>query len=180
MSTTHGTARPRHPASILLAGMLLLAPAGDGMANEVLPAPSGPVVLAVSGAVLNTTDGKIAQLDLAALEALPATTFRTTTIWTEGETEFTGVELDDLLAYVGARGTELHAIALNDYKVDIPVSDAVDGGPIVAYLMNGSHMSRREKGPLWIVYPYDSNAAYQSEVIYSRSIWQLDRITVIE
>ncbi|MGE4326166.1 MAG: oxidoreductase, partial [Pseudodonghicola sp.] len=28
------------------------------------------------------------------------------------------------------------------------------------------------------VYPYDTNPAYQGEVTYSRSIWQLDRITV--
>jgi hypothetical protein len=37
-------------------------------------------------------------------------------------------------------------------------------------------MSIREKGPLWLVYPYDLNKAYQSETIYSRSIWQLVRI----
>ncbi len=39
-------------------------------------------------------------------------------------------------------------------------------------------MSVREKGPLWIVYPYSSSPEFQNEVIYSRSIWQLNRITV--
>ena len=39
-------------------------------------------------------------------------------------------------------------------------------------------MSVREKGPLWIVYPYDSNIAFQTETIYARSIWQLDRISI--
>ena len=45
--------------------------------------------------------------------------------------------------------------------------------------MNGDVMLVRNKGPLWVVYPYDENPEYRSEVIYSRSIWQLDRIEVI-
>jgi hypothetical protein len=88
------------------------------------------------------------------------------------------VELDDLLDAIGAEGETLRAIAANDYAVDIPVADAVDGGPIIAYLRNGEAMSLREKGPLWIVYPFDSSPEYQSELIYSRSIWQLNRIEV--
>ena len=89
-----------------------------------------------------------------------------------------GVELATLLAALGAEGTVLLAIAHNDYAVDIPVSDAVAGGPVVAYLRNGAAMSMRDKGPLWVIYPFDSKPEYQSELIYSRSIWQLDRIEV--
>ena len=74
----------------------------------------------------------------------------------------------------------LKATAINDYAVEIPVEDAVEGGPIIAFMRNGAPMSVRDKGPLWIVYPYDSDPAYQTEVIYSRSIWQLDRIEVME
>ena len=57
-------------------------------------------------------------------------------------------------------------------------SDAVEEGPIVAYEMDGKLMSRRDKGPLWLIYPYSSNAEYRTEVIYSRSIWQLDRMAI--
>ena len=74
----------------------------------------------------------------------------------------------------------MKATAINDYAVEIPVSDAVVGGPIVAYFLNGEPMSVRDKGPLWIVYPFDADPHYQTEVIYSRSIWQLDRIELIE
>ena len=49
---------------------------------------------------------------------------------------------------------------------------------LLAFERNGKPMSVREKGPLWIVYPYDSDAKFQSEVYYSRSIWQLDRLAV--
>ena len=112
------------------------------------------------------------------LEALGAENFETTTIWTEGVQSFTGVPLNTLLDALGAEGETLRAIALNDYAVEIPASDAEDGGPIVAYLQNGAPMSVREKGPLWIVYPYDARTDYQTEQIYSRSIWQLVSIEI--
>ena len=69
-------------------------------------------------------------------------------------------------------------MALNDYAVDLPVADAVEGGPIVAYKMNGQPMSVREKRPLWIIYPYDDKAQRQSEACYPRSIWQFVSIDV--
>jgi len=53
-------------------------------------------------------------------------------------------------------------------------------GTIVAYQLNGAPMSRRNKGPLWIVYPFDQNVDYQNETTYSRSIWQLAHIVVID
>ena len=167
----------RRIAALIGTGLLAILATGPAAA-EPLPPPTGEVLLTISGAIANTTDGAVAALDLAALKALPETTFRTGTIWTEGTIAFTGVELADLLAHVGATGTMLRAIALNDYKIEIPVSDAVDGGPIIAYLSDGEPMSVRDKGPLWIIYPYDSDAAYRAEVIYSRSVWQLDRIEV--
>ncbi|TCO71321.1 molybdopterin-dependent oxidoreductase [Rhodovulum euryhalinum] len=144
-----------------------------------LPTPTGPVLLTVTGAIAVTNDGDAAVFDLEMLRALPAETIRTTTIWTEGELELTGVPLDALLARVGAEGGSIKAKAINDYATDIPASDAVPGGPIVAYHENGAPMPRRKRGPLWIVYPFESNPDYQSDVVYSRSIWQLDRIDVV-
>ncbi|GAA0285192.1 oxidoreductase [Rhodovulum strictum] len=143
-----------------------------------LPSPSGPVVLTVTGEIAVANDGAAAVFDMDMLRALPATTIRTTTIWTTGKLDLTGVPLDALLARLGVEGGRLTATAINDYAVEIPVSDAVPGGPIIAYLENGAEMPRRKRGPLWIVYPYDDSPAYRTDVIYSRSIWQLDRIDV--
>jgi hypothetical protein len=114
------------------------------------------------------------------LAELGAETFETTTIWTEGVHSFTGVPLQTLTALLGVTEGQILATAINDYTVEIPVSDAVENGPIIAYLMDGEEMSVRDKGPLWIVYPYDSNADYRTEVVFSRSIWQLDRIEVVK
>jgi len=139
----------------------------------------GDVVLTVSGAITNTNAGETAEFDRAMLEAIGTVTFETETMWTEGVQSFTGVALSDLLSAVGVNGSVLRASAVNDYAVDIPTDDAVEGGPIVAFLRNGERMSLRDKGPLWIVYPYDSSPEYRTEVIFSRSIWQLDRIEVL-
>jgi hypothetical protein len=145
-----------------------------------LDGPSGEVVLNVSGKIAVTNGDGVARLDLGMLKAMGETSFKTTTLWTEGEHTFTGVSLAALMKRLGVSGGTIKATAINDYAVDIPVSDAVDNGPIVAYSMDGADMSIRDKGPLWIVYPYDSREEYQTEVIYSRSIWQLDRILIAD
>ena len=142
-------------------------------------APRGEVVLTVSGQLDTTNSNGFAKFDLAMLRKLGGTTIKTSTRWTAGQQTFVGVELSKLLGFLGIKRGTLRASAINDYSVDIPVSDAVEGGPIIAYSLNGMTMSIREKGPLWIIYPYDSKEEYQTEKVYSRSIWQLERIKVV-
>ena len=146
---------------------------------EELPAPTGDVILTVTGAGVTNTEGAAA-LDLATLEGMGSTTIETSTIWTEGTQTFEGVLLRVLIDRLGIEGKSLNAVAINDYAVEIPTSDAVEGGPIIAYKVNGKLISVRDKGPLWVIYPYDADPAYQAEVIYSRSIWQLDRLDVVQ
>ena len=119
---------------------------------------------------------------LEELGALDQETFTTKTIWTEGDQTFTGVPLRALVEELGlstaSSSGAIEAIAINDYSVTIPLQDALAEGPLVAYYLNGKPMSVRDKGPLWIVYPYSSSADFQTEIIYSRSIWQLVRLRV--
>lgn len=104
----------------------------------------------------------------------------TSTIWTEGVHEFSGVPLYALLQHLDVTGSTIQAIALNDYAVSIPLSDARMGGPIVAFAIDGQPIPRREKGPLWIIYPFDQSPEYRTEIVYSRSIWQLNRLNIVE
>lgn len=164
---------------LLIAALPLAWLSYCGMAlAENFSSPEDEVVLTVTGRIDARNDGERAVFDMAMLRALPVSSFETSTIWTEGVKEFSGVSLYDFLEAIGAGGTSLQAIALNDYAVEIPISDARNGGPIIAYEIDGKPMSVREKGPLWIVYPYDADAGYRTETIYSRSIWQLDRLQV--
>lgn len=145
---------------------------------DPLPAPTEAPILTVTGAIAAKNDGDAAVIDAAMLEAMGPVTLETSTIWTEGVQSFKGVPLKALLERLGAEGTMIAASALNDYTVEIPVTDAVEGGPILAYEANGKPLSVRDKGPLWVVYPYDSSADYQTEVIYARSIWQVARMEI--
>jgi len=104
----------------------------------------------------------------------------TSTIWTEGVHEFSGVPLHALLQHLDITGSTIQAIALNDYAVTIPLSDAQVGGPIVAFAIDGHPIPRRAKGPLWIIYPFDQSPEYRTETVYSRSIWQLNRLNIVK
>lgn len=145
-----------------------------------LPDPSGDIVLTVTGDLAATNGDDVAQFDLEMLRSMDSRSFVTETIWTDGAQTFEGVGLDTLLETLGVEEGTLTATAINDYAVVIPIEDAVADGPIIAYSRNGDLMSVRDKGPLWIVYPYDANPEYRSERVYARSIWQLDRITVTD
>lgn len=118
--------------------------------------------------------------DLAALEAFEPGEFQTATIWTKGRTQFQGVPLKSLLDAAQITDGSILATAINDYAVEIPVAEITGDYPIVAYRMDGQVMSVRDKGPLWMIYPFDADPALQTEVTYSRSIWQLDRLVVKE
>jgi hypothetical protein len=132
--------------------------------------PTGPVVLTVRGKIAG---GEDLEFDMAMLEALPKTSFKTSSPWTEAGTEFEGVSLKDLIAAVGATGGTLTARALNDYSASFPASEAAADGAIIAYRMNGELMRVREKGPLWVIYPFDDNPDLKTETTYSRCVWQL-------
>lgn len=149
---------------------------GAAIALGLLPT----AVLAEQVLLTLTMGDETREYDLAALEALGNTEFTTSTIWTEGPQTFEGVPLNALLENAGIETGTLIATAINDYAVEIPVAEALEEGPVIAYARNGASMSVRDKGPLWLVYPYDSDEAFQTEVIYSRSIWQLDRMEVTE
>lgn len=156
-------------------------PADTETAMAALPPVSGPVLLTVSG--LDGTrfkDGKV-EFDAARLAALGRTEFETSTIWTEGIHRYSGVRLADLLEALGLKGTDaqLEFRALNDYAVEFSAADVTEDAPLLAYLSDGEPMPVRDKGPIWVIYPFDSDAAYRTDTIYSLSIWQLDRIQVM-
>ena len=41
-------------------------------------------------------------------------------------------------------------------------------------------MPVRDKGPFFVIYPYDSKPELKSQVYYARSVWQVKRLEVQE
>ncbi|HPE26297.1 molybdopterin-dependent oxidoreductase [Albidovulum sp.] len=166
----------------LLATATLLAAAFPAGANSLPPLspPKGEVLLTVCGKIKVRNQGDCAAFDLAEIRSVGPVTMETTTIWTDGIQKFEGVPLRALLERVGAEGQHVWAAAANDYGADIPLVETETEAPVIAYLLNGEVMSLRDKGPLWIVYPYDADIRYRSDVAYSRSVWQLVSLNVTE
>lgn len=143
-----------------------------------LPTPREKVILTIRGAIEHHNQGSSAVFDLAMLEALPQHQFVTRTPWDSGPVSFSGPLLRDVLRMVGARGRKLRAIALNDYQITIPISDAKHYNVILALRKNGSLMSVRQKGPVFIIYPFDSEPHLHNRRYYERSVWQLTTLEV--
>ena len=147
---------------------------------QSLARPDGRVIVTVSGRISRTNGEGIAEFDRAMLEAMPTATIETMTPWTDGITKFEGPLAGDLMKRVGATGSRVKATAANDYSVEIPVSDFAAYRVILAMKMNGEILRTRNKGPLWVIYPWSEWAELRTEVGYGRSIWQIKELVVEE
>ena len=165
----------RRQALQWMAAALALPRAGAAWALDV---PKGKVVLSLSGAISLRNAATQADFDMDMLAALPQQTFSTHTPWFKEARKFTGPLLRDVLSAAGASGKTLTAVALNDYRVSIPTEDAIKYPLIVARLLDDQTMTVREKGPLFIIYPFDSHTELRNERYYNRSAWQLRALEV--
>lgn len=157
----------------------LLAVAGPAAAQDgALDRPQGDVILTVEGAIGATNDGERAQFDRAMLESMGMKTIVTTTPWFDGAVTFEGVLMERLMARVKAQGEEVVVTALNDYQAPVPISDFAQYGVILALKRNGDYMPISDKGPLFIIYPYDAHTELHAQKYYARSVWQVRHFTI--
>ncbi|MBL8572892.1 MAG: molybdopterin-dependent oxidoreductase [Hyphomicrobiaceae bacterium] len=161
-------------ALALGAAAALPAPARAG-----LSAPTGKVLLTARGKITQTNADGAALFDMDMLEKLPSRLARVKTPWTEGIVEFQGPLGSALLDTVGATGDTLRFTALNDYSVEIPAAEFRAMPIILATRMNGKPMPVREKGPLFVIYPFDLDPALYNESVFNRSIWQVKSLEIV-
>jgi hypothetical protein len=145
---------------------------------EGLDAPAGRIILRVEGAIGVRNDGDSAAFDRAQLEAFPQVTVRTETPWTDGVVEFRGPLARAVLHAAGASGTSVQATAINDYTVEIPITDFESHDVILAIARDGEAMRVRDRGPIWVIYPWGEHEELRTEVYHGRSIWQLSTLVV--
>ena len=143
-----------------------------------LPDPQSPPILTVTGAIANTNAERGAWFDAAMLAALPRRTITTSTPWHDGPRTFEGPLLRAVLAAVGATGRNLKVEALNDYAADVPFADALTYDVILADRIDGAPIPVRERGPLFIIYPFDQVPSLRNEQYYERAVWQVKSIEV--
>jgi hypothetical protein len=141
------------------------------------------IVSRAQDAVILTIDGQVKggaaqDFSVRQLETLGMTTIETSTPWHNGKVRFEGVPLQRLIEHVGASGKTAAVLALNNYRTEIPLSDFARYPVILAVKKDGAYMPVSDKGPLFIVYPFDMSKELKNELFYSRSAWQVRRITI--
>ena len=147
-------------------------------AAQTLRKPSGPVLLTVSGLISQRNAGDSAQFDAAMLNALAPSQLVTKTPWHTAAARFSGPSLKTLLSAVGAKGKGLRLTAQDRYEVSVPLEDVESFGPVLALRMDGKELTIRSRGPVLLMYPFDSYPQIDTDVYYGRSVWQLLSIAV--
>jgi hypothetical protein len=140
--------------------------------------PNGPVVLDIHGPMGTHKLPGTVTLDAATLRALPLRHITTHTPWFDQAMTFSGPFLQEVLDLVKVQGEHLRLTALNDYAVEVPISDLKKYQPVLAWQINGKALSVRDKGPLFLMFPFDSRPELKNDLYYGRAIWQIRTITV--
>lgn len=150
--------------------------AGTIVPGDPVPLPDGEPVLRISGMVSNTNQGNAIELDLATLEQMPLVKLEVVEPFEERTIVFEGVLMSDLMAAVGAdpQARETRFIALDDYAIEIPLTEFQRTDVLLATKADGEHMSVDGGGPTRIVFPPDSEFGESSDTW----IWSVKTIVV--
>ncbi len=165
-------------------------------AARTLPAPEGPVVLTLTGAVEATNRGpfdpvrdalfalrdaefeQAAAFDRAMLERLGVVSFETRLPdWPEAR-RVTGPRLAEVLERVGATGETLVLHGVNGFSLTLSRNALEARQAIVALRADGRWLDIGGRGPAWIVYPHNGAASETEEGAALRPVWGVMRIDV--
>ncbi|MBL4874494.1 MAG: hypothetical protein JKY41_14205 [Rhodobacteraceae bacterium] len=128
----------------------------------------------------NVSDGAAVELTEEDLLAMEQFTVFTENEFVDGLAEFTGPLARDVIALLNASDIGmLKLTAVNDYAVEVPMSDLLEYDVIFAMTQNGTRFSIRDKGPIWVIYPMSENVELQDRVYNDRLIWQLVKVDVL-
>ncbi|MFQ2319758.1 putative pterin-binding protein [Aeromonas dhakensis] len=126
-------------------------------------------------------DGQQVALDEATLSALPQTEFTTTTPWTQGAHYYRGPTLATVLAAQGIQNARKIAVsALNGYQQVVDLA-LFDGVPLtLVRAEDGKPLTRRNKGPLWLLIPFTTYPKLDVPAIHNCMVWQVTRIEIVD
>lgn len=123
-------------------------------------------------------DGVSVEYNLEELEALPQTKYVSGNPFFDGEQEYSGPLLREIFKDAGLLDQDSVSMrAINEYTINFPVADASKFDVVVATRINGKLLSVRDKGPLWVMYPFSHHEELSDPVYKGRTVWQLVKIT---
>lgn len=141
-----------------------------------VPTPSGKPVLTITGAVTNRNEGSTVAFDLSALDAMATVTADIYEPFVKKKIKFTGVPMVNVLARAGISptATKVQLHALDDYKVELMVSDLADPDILLATKADDARIPVANGGPIRLVFPADSAVGKNKDIW----IWSIDSLAV--
>lgn len=143
-----------------------------------LSSTTNRVLLTVSGKINKKNHGETFVFDQVALDALNQRELKTSTPWHKGRPTFSGPLFSEVLDHVQAQGTNVIVTAINDYSSTIPIQDLRKWPIVLATRIDGKVIPIREKGPIFVIYPFDTFPETKNEVSFFRSVWQVKSLEV--
>jgi hypothetical protein len=143
------------------------------------PSIAGTPILLVRGAIEGADAAGDRRFDLEALQAMPQTAFKTATPWNKTPVTYSGVAVGTFLSSLKAKGSRVRLIALNDYAVVADIEDLASNGAILAIAKDGAPLPISDKGPIFVVFPFDRDSKLRSDSFYLYAVWQLCQIDVL-
>ena len=148
-------------------------------AGDSVPVPRGDVILTVSGAVGTTNHDSKILMDLTTIEAVGLVEYEVVDPFENRKKLFRGVLMRELLNIwrVDAAATTLDMVALNDYRVDVPIAIMREKPLLFALQADGEYMRPDHRGPAMLVFPY-GYYNFKRPLSDAYWIWQIKAITV--
>lgn len=126
-------------------------------------------------------DGSSKSLKRSELEALPQVSFETGTPWTQGRHDYRGPLLRDVIRQISPKAERVNAVALNNYSHEVRLSDYGDHPLILAMSEDGKPLTRRNKGPFWLLFPFSSAPKLAEDPnVQASMVWQIVRLEVLD
>jgi hypothetical protein len=143
-----------------------------------LSEPKGDVILEIYGDLaLTNVDGE-AHFDRAMIEELDTSTIVTSNHVLSKPATYKGPVLGDLLNKLGAKGDSILVTALDDYTAELKRSVIEKYGVLLATHENDRMMTIDDRGPFFIVFPFDQYKELRKDLYYNMSVWQIKSIEI--
>ena len=149
-------------------------------AGDAIPAPTGDAIMTVSGAISVKNSGDTLVLDMATLEKFGLVKYEVSDPWLNTKATYSGVLMSDFLKFVGASpsATTVKFTALDDYQVDIAISDIQKWPILLATQANGEYMGADNNGPTRIIFPYDTHSEIDQVAYKDLWVWNIKTVEI--
>lgn len=148
--------------------------------GDIIPKPTGEVILTVIGKIGSRNSGDKLLLDMATLEKFGLVEYELNDPWLKRVVTYRGVLMSDFLKIIQTDpGAELvHFVALDNYEVDITVREIRKWPILLATQADGKYMPVRENGPTRIIFPFDQFPEINRSVYRDLMIWNIESMEV--